>query len=315
MILRLIKILKLYISLSGHGKRLFRRLFSMLNDARSLPHYRKLLATINGTMSADAARWFSCIRVSDAAFKEFIPAWYITQSKIKPEKLYYRFFKIAAILLYEHLSLFAAFNITVDTQAQKRGVLLSFLKRVYDDLLDNENMNKEILFNSQSSQESLGNADYRLFLELRKKVREVALPAEFNNYYTTLEQVHDAQGVMSGDEKNIPYSVKNGFLLDMYIIKNDLPRQLLLALEITSELFAYIDDFYDYDEDLAKGKLTRINQNPDPESALKEKFQETAAYLRAHSPNPDAYLKGVDNLMQNVLFARGHKLNKLSSFI
>jgi hypothetical protein len=283
----------------------------MLNDSRSLPHYQSLLATINATMSVDRKRWFSCIKASDTGFKEFIPAWYIAESKIKPEQLYYRFFKNGAVLLYEHTSLFLAYNISVDTKAQKRCILLTFLKRVYDDLLDNEHINKEILFNLQPNKELLDNAEYRLFLDLRKKIREIAPPSEFLNYYATLKEVHDAQ-----DTKNpIPYKIKNGFLLDMYIMMNDLPEELTWALNVTAEFFACLDNFYDYDEDLGRGKITDINQSRNPKEALEQKFQETAVYLRINSPNPDGYLKGLENLMKNVFFAREKKLEKLSLFI
>jgi len=287
----------------------------MLKDARGLVHYQELLASINDTLSADKERWFSCIRASDAGFQEFIPPWYIASSKIKPEQLYYRFFKIGAILLYEHISLFSAYNITVDMKAKKRGILLSFLKRVYDDLLDNEHLDKEVLFSFQPNKELLDNADYRLFIDLRKKIREIASPSEFTNYYTTLKEVHAAQGFEDDLNNYIPYKIKNGFLLDMYIIMNDLPMGLIRAMDVTAEFFACLDDFYDYDEDLAKGKVTYINQSPDPKAALEKKFAETAAYLRSNSPNPDGYLKGVENLMKNVFFCREKKLNKLSLFI
>lgn len=309
--LKRIKILGLYISLSASGKKLFRRLGRMLKDPQGLPNYRALLASINYNLSADSQRWFACIRASDAAFGDFIPAWYITESKIKAEKLYYRFFKNGAILLYEHTSLFLAFDILVDAKAQKRCVLLTFLKRVYDDLLDNEHLDKEILFNPQPNKELLVNAEYRLFLELRKKVREVAPILEFGNYYATLKEVHAAQ-----DAKNsIPYKIKNGFLLDMYIMINDLPQELIRALDVTADFFACVDNFYDLDEDLARGKVTEINQSADPQGALEQKFRETAVYLRANSPNPEGYLKGVENLMKIVFFAREKELNKLSLFI
>lgn len=318
MLLEMIRIFGLYISLSGNGKKLFRRLAGMLNDARSLPHYRELVASINDTMSADKQRWFSCIRASDAGFGEFIPDWYIAGSRIKPEQLYYRFFKMGAVLLYEHTSLFLAYNITVDLQAKKRCILIAFLKRVYDDLLDNEHIDKEILFNLQPNKGLMDNLDYRLFLDLRKKIRKAASPAEFGNYYAMLKEVNDAQGNLMANEevkKQIPYKIKNGFLLDMYIMMNDLPKELIRALDITAEFFACLDDFYDYDEDLAKGKITYINQSRDPKGALEKKYEETAVYLRGNSPNPDGYLKGAGNLMKNVLFAHEKKLNKLSLFI
>lgn len=318
MIIKLAKIFGLYLSLSGNGKQLFRRLYRMLKDAKSLPHYRGLLATINDTLSADKQRWFFCIRASDAGFKEFIPAWYIAASKIKPEQLYYRFFKMGAILLYEHTSLFSAYNLTVDTQAKRRCILLAFLKRVYDDLLDNEQIDKNVLFNRQPDQDFVGNADYRLLLEFRKKIREIALPLEFTNYYALLKEVNEAQGLRfsgPGANNNVSYKIRNGFLLDMYIMMNDLPPELIRAMDITAEFFACLDDFYDYDEDLSRGKITQINQSPDPKMALEKKYAQAAAYLRAHSPNPDGYLKGVGNLMHNVFFTRENKLNKLSLFI
>jgi hypothetical protein len=316
--LEMIKIFGLYISLSGNGKKLFRRLGRMLKDARSLPHYRELMVTINDTMSADKARWFCCIKVSDAGFGEFIPAWYSAESKIKPEQLYYRFFKMGAMLLYEHTSLFSAYNITPDIKAKKRCILLAFLKRVYDDLLDNEHIDKEVLFNRQPNKKLLANADYRLFLYFREKIREMAPPLKFGNYYALLKEVNDAQGVYTvreGEEDIISYKIKNGFLLDMYIMMNDLPQELIRALDVTAEFFACLDEFYDYDEDLAKGKVTYINQSPDPKAALENKFEETTAYLRVHSPNPQGYLKGLGNLMKNILFTREKKLNKLSLFI
>lgn len=283
----------------------------MLTDAHSLPDYQALIASINDNLSNDRKRWFSCIQTSDQGFKEFIPAWYIAESKIKPEQLYYRFFKIGAILLYEHTSLFSAYNITIDTKAKKRCILIAFLKRVYDDLLDNERIDKEILFNHQPNKELLSNTEYRLFLDLRKRIRQIAPPLEFANYYATLKEVHDAQETQG----TIPYKIKNGFLLDMYIMMSNLPQKLIQALEVTAEFFACLDNFYDLDEDLAKGKITDINQSQNPKKTLEQKFQETAVYLRTHSPNPDGYLIGIGNLMQVVFFARKKKLDKLSLFI
>jgi len=316
--LKLVKIFGLYVSLSGYGKKLFRRLYRMLNDARSLPHYQEMVASINGTMSADKERWFSCIRASDAGFKEFIPAWYIAQSKVKPEQLYYRFFKMGAILLYEHSSLFSAYNISVDTQAKRRCILMAFLKRVYDDLVDDEHIDKEVLFDNQPNKELLNNADYRLFLDFRKRIREIAPLSQFGNYYATLKEVNDAQGVQpigNTARSPIPYKIRNGFLLDMYIMMNNLPSELIRALDVTAEFFACLDEFYDYDEDRVKGKITYIKQRQNPKVALEKKYEETAIYLGSNSPNPDGYLKGLGNLMKNVLFTRENKLNKLSLFI
>jgi hypothetical protein len=313
---RRFKFIWLYISLSGNGKRLFRRLAGMLNDSRSLPHYRQLLVSIKETVSHDQCGWFSCFRASDAGFKEFMPAWYIRQSKIRLEQLYYRFFKMGAILLFEHTGLFLAYNITPDDQAKKRCILLAFLKRVYDDLLDTSGMDKESLFALEPNKELAADPDYRLFLELRKKIRELAAPVKFVNYYALLKAVSDAQdNRMIGGGENTPYKIKNGFLLDMYIMMNDLPPEINRAMDVTAEFFACLDDFYDYDEDLARSKVTCINQSRDPKGELEKKYAQAAAYLRQNSPNPDAYLKGVKRLMENVFFLRENKLEKLSLFI
>ncbi len=309
--LKLFHFFSLYLSLSKTGRKLFRSLYRILTDSGNLPGHRSLLTSIKDNINADRKRWFNCIRASDAGFVEFIPAWYIAQSKIKPELLYYRFFKNGAVLLYEHTSLFLAYNIALDKKAFKRCILLTFLKRVYDDLLDNEGMNKEILFSQFPNKELSDNAEYRLFLELRKRVREMAPPTEFNNYYALLKQVHAAQG----SKDPIAYKIKNGFLLDIYMMMNNPPKGLIDALEVTAEFFAYLDNYYDLDEDLARGKLTEINQSADPRKMFAQKFQEVDVYLRANSPNPDAYLKGIENLMQIVCFAREKKLNKLSLFI
>ncbi len=307
----LIKILSLYFSLSGQGRRLFRRLRKMVQDAKKMPHYQGMMASIKETMSADEQRWFACIRASDRAFKTFIPAWYVAQSKVKPEQLYYRFFKMGAILLYEHLCLLAAYNIAVDFKAQERCLLFAFLKRVYDDLMDNDRIDQQVLFSQDPHPKLLGNADYRLLLELRKKIREIVPADKFPHYYGLLEKVNHAQGQVAG----IPYKIKNGFLLDMYIMKDDLPPALIETMDLTAEFFAFLDDFYDYDQDVAQGKITYINQSLNPQKALEDKFAQTAARLKEYSPNPAGYLKGMGNLMQNVIFTRQSKLNKLSLFI
>jgi hypothetical protein len=103
--------------------------------------------------------------------------------------------------------------------------------------------------------------------------------------------------------------------MDMYIIKNDLPQALLDGLDLTSCFFASLDDFYDIDEDLVKGKKTFMNQAADPDQAIREKLDAAAVYLRKYSPNPDEYLKGMGNLMRNISFLRKQKLSKLSSVL
>lgn len=311
-----LKFFWLYLGLSSAGKKLFRQLRDMLSQGGSPAHSRQLLASVKEIINTDSSRWFYCLRASDAGFKEFIPDWYIRSAKIKPEQLYYRFFKMAAILLYEHTALFSAYNIKVGREAGKRCVLISFLKRVYDDLLDSGGLDKEVLFALTPDKGLIANPDYRLFLELRGKIRQLAKPAEFANYYSLLKQVSDAQdNRTAGGGGNIPFKIKNGFLLDMYIMMNDLPQAVNRALDVTAEFFACLDDFYDYDEDLAKGKVTVINQSLDPRRELEDKYAQAQDYLRANSPNPQGYLTGALSLMKNVLFLRENKLNKLSLFI
>jgi hypothetical protein len=308
----------LYISLSPYGKRLFLRLLKMFYNARSLPFHKDLSSTIDITFNADKNRWYSCLGSSDAGFKEFIPRWYLKEAKFKADLVYYRFLKISAILLYEHTCLFMAYNISLDAKARKRSILLSFIKRVYDDLLDNDGINHRVLFDRQPHQELMSNVEYRLLVHLRKKIREIAPEAEFPNYYSMIERVNEAQAAQKEEESirnAIPYRIRNGFIMDMYIIKNDLPQALLDGLDLTSCFFASLDDFYDIDEDLVKGKKTFMNQAADPDQAIREKLDAAAVYLRKYSPNPDEYLKGMGNLMRNISFLRKQKLSKLSSVL
>lgn len=314
----LIRAFLLYISLSPYGKRLFRRLLKMFYNARSLPFYKDLASTIDLTFNTDKNRWYSCLGLSDAGFKEFIPSWYLKEAKFTPDQTYYRFLKIAAFLLYEHICLFMAYNIVLDNKAKKRSILLSFIKRVYDDLMDNEGIDNKVLFDRTLHNELMGNVEYRLLVHLRNKVREIAPVEEFPNYYSTIERVNEAQAAQNKANSvrdAIPYRIRNGFILDFYIMMNDPPQALINGLDITACFYACLDEFYDIDDDLAKGKITFMNQSLDPDKAIREKYEDTAVYLRKYSPNPQEYLKAMRNLMSNIAFLREKKLSKLSSVL
>ena len=294
------------------------RLMELLKTSRNSPEQKGLADIIDDTLIRTKRTWCAHAVSSDRGFKEFIPEWYCAQSKLESNQLYYRFMKIATLLLFEHVSFLNAFQIFPDKNAKRRCVLLSFLKRTYDDLLDTTDISPKDLLDAKPNERLMANSECALLLHLRKKIREIVPQDSFPNYYRILASVHAAQSEEPKKEnvKEIIFKKSQAsFLIDMSIMVNDLPKAVIDAISVTSEFFACMDDYYDCNEDLSEGKMTYINQCANPEDALQKKYEEMTRYLQKHAPCPEPYLRGLRSFMEIVLFARRGNMRKLSEIV
>lgn len=318
MVINTLKDALFYVFLSKYGRKLVRASQKTLKNLRSSNSQPDLINRMERALKRNKDMLYMCFKASDEGFKDFIPPWYLTQSKFTPEQSYFRFVKISTILLGEHSSFFNAFNILLDKQAKKRYVLLAFLKRTYDDLLDEANARPKDLFGGEPSEKLLPNLEYALLLHLRQTIRRVAPYEQFPNYYNTLERTHNAQS-RTPEKDNVKEVIfekaRLSFLIDTYIMVNELSDKFIHARCLTAELFNCLDDFYDYEVDLSKGIWTYINQCSNPENALREKYKEAATYLRCVAPNPEPYLEGIFEAMEGLIIARKQGLRKLSDVI
>jgi hypothetical protein len=213
---------------------------------------------------------------------------------------------------------FSAFGISLDNEAKRRCVCFAFIKRIYDDLLDNDQVAPKYLFGAEINEQLLDMPEYALLLELRSTLKKVAPLEKFPNFYALRSEVHKVQAEKPTIE-NVGEVIFNklrlGLLLDAYIMVNDLEDSFIEALFVVAEFFACLDDFYDLEEDRSYGRLTYINQCLNPEKALREKYDEMVKYMRKHAPYPEKYIEGMGGFLEIVIIARNKNLIKLSKVI
>ena len=206
----------------------------------------------------------------------------------------------------------------MDKEAKRRCVCFAFIKRIYDDLLDNNQVDPKYLFGQEANGQLLNIPEYALLLELKNALKKAAPLEKFPNFYALRSQVHKVQ-IEKPTVENVKEVIFNklrlGLLLDAYIMINDLEERFIEALAVAAEFFACLDDFYDLEEDRSYGSLTYINQALNPEKALREKYAEMAIYMRKYAPYPEGYIEGMKGFLEIVVFARHKNLTKLSKVI
>jgi hypothetical protein len=303
--------------LSLDGKKLLRNLLGLLKNGQvaDLP----VLATaIQGILNKNGRISYDCFRASDKGFKEFIPECYLSNSGLTRQEAYYRFVKTASLFLFTRSLLFSAFGIALDNEAKRRGVCFAFIKRIYDDLLDNNQVDPRYLFGAEVNEQLLNMPEYVLFLELRSTLKKVAPLEKFPNFYALRSQTHKIQ-IEKPNIKNVREVIfdklRFALLLDAYIMVNDLEDNFIEALFVAAEFFSCLDDFYDLEEDRSYGRLTYINQCPNPREAIRDKYDEMVKYMRKHAPYPEKYIAGMKDLLEIVILARNKNLIKLSKVI
>ena len=304
-------------TLSSDGKKLLRTLLGLLKKGQ-VSDMRPLTSAIHEVLNKNGRIMHDCFRASDKGFQEFIPEGYLSNSGLTRQQTYYRFVKTASMLLFTRSLLFNAFGIFLDNEAKRRCVCFAFIKRIYDDLLDNGQVDPEYLFGKEANEQSLNVPEYALLLRLRNTLKKVAPLEKFPNFYALRSEAHKVQ-IEKPTVENVREVIFNklrfGLLLDAYIMVNDLEDNFIQALSVVSEFFACLDDFYDLEEDRSYGRLTYINQCLNPEKALREKYDEIVKYMRQHAPYPEKYIEGMGSFVEIVIIARHKNLIKLSKII
>ncbi|NQT92484.1 MAG: hypothetical protein HQ559_06970 [Lentisphaerae bacterium] len=292
---RRIRNLKFYFSLCPDGRRFLREACRKVFKVGQLRIRSEMLERLEDDFGIPRDIWKECVGTCDRAFSEFVPRWYVTQqTRVPPRAVYFRMTKMANFIMEEQLLLLRAYNIQTDHAAGMRLALLSMLKRVYDDLLDEEVFSADELLKPDDDPEKLKNPEFAMYQHLKRLIRELVPENEFPNYYDFLARAHEAYGkspTPDNVEEVIFEKAECSMLMNAYIMINEPPADYLKGRIAASRYVSVIDDFYDQDEDLAEGRLTYMNQAADPESACREQIDAIHAYLRQHAPNPEPYIR------------------------
>ena len=308
---RRIQNLKFYFSLCPDGRRFLREACRKVFKVGQLRIRSEMLERLEDDFGIPRDIWQECIRTCDEAYSLFIPRGYVaSQTRVPPRAVYFRMTKMAVLIMMEQLLLFRAYNIEVDPAATMRLAVLSMLKRVYDDLLDEGVFTADELLRPDNDPNKLKNPEFAVYQRLKRSIRELAPPSEFPNYYAFLTRAHEAYArtpTADDVEEIIFEKAECSMLMNAYIMINEPPEEYLKGRIAASRYASAIDDFYDQDEDLAEGKLTYVNHSDDPERACCEQIEEIHEYLRRHAPNPDPYIRVTTNIAECLLRVRRNR--------
>jgi hypothetical protein len=253
-------------------------------------------------------------KVSDEGFFLFIPDSYIHRIQKKREEIHLRLMKISTILLVEHISFFEAFGIKPDNNAKQRFVLFSFVKRVYDDLIDSNYEPSEVYRTFCRGKTVCTDPEYQLLARLGKLVKHYVPLNEFKNFYKHLPKAHKTQSKKPENAKlqhlkEIAFQkAQYSFLVDSYVMINDLPNDFVEQRKLSAELFQCIDDMSDLKNDLKDSIPTYINQLKDPGKILRDKYAEIYNSMRKAAIDPSLYLYLMNYFMERaIVFSRGGK--------
>lgn len=246
-------------------------------------------------------------RYSDEGFSLFVPKFYVRKVEEPLEQAYLRLTKISTILLVEHSLFFDAFGIHLDDEAKKRLVLFSFFKRACDDLVDPTYDPSDVYKIIQGKKNVRGDPESRLAVHLRKMMSLCAPTDQFSNFYKLLPEIRVARRRNIKDSKYeylkevARQKSSKSFRLDSYVMINDLPDDFIALRKLTAELFQYIDDMNDFNEDLETGKYTYINQSPDPEKTVRDKFSEVVDAINTNASRFNLYLYLMKYFMERAI--------------
>lgn len=316
---RRIRNLGFYFSLCPDGRRFLRDVCRTLYKAGELRVRSEVLERLEDDLGIPRDIWQECVRACDKAYSRFIPRWYVTgQTRVPRRAVYFRMTKMAALIMVEQLLLLRAYNIEADPAARTRLAVLSMLKRVYDDLLDEGVFSADELLNPDDDPEKLKNPEFALYKDLKKLIRELAPKNEFPKYYALLARAHEAYSQTPTPDnvgEIIFEKAECSMLMNAYVMFSDPPADYLEGRIAASRYASAIDDFYDQDQDLAEGKLTYVNQADDPERACCEQIEEIHAYLRQHAPNPEPYIRVTANIAEYLLRSRRDHQGRVHAMI
>lgn len=237
-----------------------------------------------------------CYQIGHRSFLLFIPREYIAKQQDKINDIHLRFMKISTILMVEHILFFKAFNNDIDKKAMIRFSLFSFVKRVYDDLIDNNNNPTEIYETFLEGNTESDNIEYKLLAHLGSLARKYIPEKNFYNFYNNLPKAHKTQSAKPKNKKlahlkKIAFEKAHySFLVDSYLMVNILSTIFIRLRKKSAELFQCIDDMSDQKEDLLMNKPTYINQVNNPKDKLDKKYNEIKKSLEKYSENPILYL-------------------------
>jgi len=252
-------------------------------------------------------------KYGDKGFLSFIPESYIQGVGDTPDQIYLRFSKISTILLVEHLCFFNAFGIKPSSDAKKRSVLFSYIKRVYDDLVDTGNNPDEVYRVICNGKTQRNDPEFKLLAHLGKLIKAYAPPNEFKNFYCLWLKAHRTQSKKPENPtlqhlREIAYGkVRYSFLVDSYVMINDLSSVILNQRKISAELFQCTDDLNDMQRDLEAGLFNYLNRSSDPEKIIREKYSEVAASMNKIAPQPRLYLYLMEYFMERAI---SHSIKK-----
>lgn len=297
--------LRLYFSLSREGRAYLRSL------ARRLPRRTGGgdLELVRNTV--ERREVMENIRTCDRFFGKVVTGKACRISGKKRKDLYARYNSFAWINLALRTRTLDAFGIPYDKQAEERSVLLAFVHREFNDLMDEGKHPVEVLSQWHAAPEE-GPGDLYL-LRILYQLRNQEISTErFPNFWKMFEIVPTIID-RGAEEKDLrAHTEARSHVATMFHLRamnDDIPADMDRALRSQSLWFYSLDDISDLDRDRKLGRQNWIAGTEDPAKTLWELYEQSEKDIRQHAPSPDSLLLLMKHVTGRVLSARQQKID------
>jgi hypothetical protein len=301
---------RLYLSLSGEGRRFCRRMWSVIRRAR-VPGAGELLRD-RGERRLGTRN----LRACDRAFQRFVPVHLTRRLKRDQAALYARYVGLARMNLAIRSRLFEAFDVAYDGAAEDRGALLAFYQREWNDLADRQHVPRAELLASLTGTDVAPRL--ALLRHLQDRLMELTPQETFPNYhgqvraYLVAPRTDEAP---EDPEAEVSRRAPIAALVATCVMVDHLPDDLLQAIRPFAIWLYCLDDFADVDDDRAAGRVTYISQADQPERRLRDLQRRAEDEIRRLAARPGRLLRLMRVMAEQVIAARRAGLNVEASYL
>ncbi|NQT91932.1 MAG: hypothetical protein HQ559_04155 [Lentisphaerae bacterium] len=301
---------RLYFSLSREGRAYLRVL------ARTLPRRTggKNRELVRNTV--ERRKLMDNIRTCDRFFGRIVTREACRIAEKNRKDLYARYNSFAWINLALRTRTLDAFGIPYDKQAEERSVLLAFIHREFNDLVDEGKHPVEVLSQWHADPEDGPGDLYLLRTMYQLRNREISTE-RFPNFWKMFDMVSTIID-RGAEEKNMrAHTEARSHCATMFHLRamnDDVPADMDRALRSQSLWFYSLDDISDLDRDRKLNRQNWIATTGDPVGTLWELYEQSEKDIRQHAVKPDSVLFLMKYVTGRVIAARTQKIDVEGSY-
>ena len=301
---------RLYLSLSREGRSY------LVSLVRSLPRRRRGQDRELVRDAIERRKLMDNIRTCDRFFGRIVTREACRISGKRRKDLYARYNSFAWINLALRTRTLDAFGIPCDKQAEERSVLLAFIHREFNDLVDEGKHSVEVLSQWHAAPEE--GPDDLCLLRTMYQLRSREISTErFPNFWKMFEMVPSIIHRGTEEKSLREHTEARSHCATMFHLRamnDDVPADMDRALRSQSLWFYSLDDISDLDRDRKLDRENWIAGTEDPVKTLWELYEQSERDIRQHALNPESLLLLMKHVTGRVVAARQQKIDIEASY-